>query len=194
MVDLGARAHLCSQMFLAFQFTHSTSCLQDSGGRTNDDSIMADIDLITKRRSEVLKIIEEAQKALADGQAELAELDVAGKTLARLTGGEWPPAGQKDAGIAQVSGTSWIKFVAHAKGRTLNVTDMLLSVLADAKEQGLPGLPPKEARTAIREKFDFDVRGEYMSTTMWRLAEKKKLVRVGDGLYALPENEVGVFG
>ena len=62
---------------------------------------------------------------------------------------------------------------------------MLMEVLAEAAKAGEPSLAPKEVRAAIKEKFDFDVRSEYMSTTMWRLADRGKLQRTDDGRYGL---------
>nr|WP_295891469.1 hypothetical protein [uncultured Devosia sp.] len=149
---------------------------------------MTDLDLILKRRNEVLQILAEAHKALAEAERELAELDVAGKTLARLTGGEWPTAGEEDpiqtalVATAPKLSSAWHRRVKAAR----NVTDMIFVVLEEAYQQGIPGLAPKDVRAAIKEKFDFDVRSEYMSTTMWRLADRGKLERAGDGLYAVP--------
>jgi len=138
------------------------------------------LSLISNRREEVRKIVAEAEKALAAARAELQELEVAGKTLARLTGAEWDSASAPDA-------TPTPPVIGVVEQVEQPRTELLMALL---REMHIPpeGVSPKEVRIAFRNRYGIDIRGEYVSTQMWRAADRGTLVTVSKGRYRLKES------
>jgi hypothetical protein len=141
-----------------------------------------DLSLIFIRFQEVEQEIARLKDRLADMESERGELETAGRVVARLSGAGWPPAGSgNESKQEEASG---------AKPEGLPpVTEMILQIMEDEYRRTLGGVEPKNVARAIAEKWWPDVKGTYVSTTMWRMAQPKdgRLHKDNDSpVYTLP--------
>ena len=144
---------------------------------------MADLDLITRRYQEVGNMIANYRKNISELESELVDLDTAGKVVARLSGAKWPPVGEANQLATSVRYTG-----AEALDR-MTMPMMIVEVLKQAHRQGLKGLTPKDMSERIKEKFSPEVKSDYVASIAWRVSKQGKLVNIGGGVYALPEEK-----
>jgi hypothetical protein len=144
---------------------------------------MSDFDLILTRRREVEQEIARLKTRLGEMDVELAELDTAGRVMARLSGAKWPPVGEAN----ERQSATVIVPAAHAR---LTTPDMIIAALANARARGLRGLEPKEIARYINDHLAPNVKGEYISSICWRMWKRGQLRKdPGSPLYSLPEKE-----
>jgi hypothetical protein len=154
---------------------------------------MNDLHLITVRRGEVSKLIASHRSAIAELEAELVDLETAGKVIARLSGEPWPPSGAPNTVTAAIIKTPVTLTTPFASGTALTMPEMIIAVLTQAHRQGLIALTPKEMSERIREKFaPADLRGDYVASIAWRTAKQGRIVKIGDGRYSLPEEKAAL--
>jgi hypothetical protein len=139
--------------------------------------------LLSNRRREVLGEIARLKERLSEMEAELVDIDAAGRVIARLSGAEWPPSGAQDK--PKPAGASGAK----PEG-TPTMPEMIKDVLARAHRQGRRGMEPKEIAKAIAEQWWPDVRGDHASSITWRMWKRGDLEKVeGTTLYRLPQED-----
>lgn len=155
---------------------------------------MDELNLLTRRREEVAGMIANYRKHIAELEAELVELETAGKVIARLSGAAWPPAGSANqlhaTGIAASTEVGSVKVLTVPGASPPTMPEMIIAVLHAAHRQGLRGLSPKEMAERIREKFPGAVvKGDYVASIAWRTGKQGRIRKIGEGLYALPEEK-----
>ena len=140
-------------------------------------------DPISLRRSQIEQEMEQLRSRANELEAELEELGIAERVLARLSGASGAKVGTavkpkpKSASEAQAAGSP-----------TMPV--MIFTVLKEAYRQGLKGLEPKDISDRIDAKGWGPINRDVIRTRTWRLARDQKLRKVGS-VYSLldPENE-----
>jgi hypothetical protein len=149
------------------------------------------LNIVARRREEVLgnmakarAVIENAKKVISDGESELLDLDVAGRTLARLTGASWPQAGEGDSTIS----TSNIGRVLAVEDASVKPTmpEMIEAALNAAHGVGAVALEPKTIAAYVERIFNNKPDGAYVSSIVWRMWKRGQLVKIGAGAYGLP--------
>lgn len=141
-----------------------------------------DMILITNRRREVEHEIAKLRSAISEMESELAELTTAERVIARLSGVERGLVSEENAGKP--------KEVSGAKPDNIpTMPEMIGQVLATAHKRGLRAMTPKDIAKEIAERFWPEVNGEAVSSISWRMWKRDQLVKVGDGLYALPNKD-----
>lgn len=135
---------------------------------------------VLAQRQRGLEMIEAGQKVIADSDGELVELDITGRTLARLTGAEWPPASADDAMAPKVlSGDIGTE-------PKMTVAELVMAAMEDAYRRHMTGLAPRDARIRIKTLFGIDADPTQVSTAMWRLANhQNKLIKDETGAYLI---------
>lgn len=144
---------------------------------------MDEIVLITKRRQEVEAAIVRMRNEIAGLENELAELDVAGRVMARLSGADWPPAG-----AANERATAPVAIQQKRPGMSL--PQMIRLTLERGDRRGLRGMEPKDIRQAITDELGHEVKSEAVSSICWRMWKRGDLIKdEGSPLYHLAEKE-----
>ena len=139
------------------------------------------ISLITARRAQVdteLTALRQREKEL---QAELADLDQAERTLARLSGQSGVATGSEDVSPE----------APLARGKppgTPPVTEMIRMAIATTVSIGGMGAEPRDMVTYIARRWWPDVKTSDVGPIAWRMWTKKQLRKKGS-VYMLPENE-----
>lgn len=144
-----------------------------------------DLNLISIRYREVEQEIARLKGRILELEAELPELDIAGRVIARLSGAEWPPVGTPDESKPEKA--------SSAKPEGLpTMPEMILVVMAESYRRGKRGMEPKDVATAISERWWADLKGSTnVSTTMWRMAQPKdgRLLKDDDSPLYMLANE-----
>jgi hypothetical protein len=141
---------------------------------------MDQIHLIATRRDEVEKEISRLKSRVQEMEAELAELDTAGKVLARLSGAKWNSAGA-------VNATQPPKPSSSSKVKKLTMPKMIESSLRQAHIEHKAGLEPREVTAWISRTYDPEVKGEYVSAIAWRMWKRGQLEKEPNSpVYSLP--------
>ncbi len=136
--------------------------------------------LINRRREEVSQEITRLQKQLAEMEKELVELDTAERVISRLSGAERgapgaadeheseTPSGEKPEGIPTMPQmiTEALTFYCRVQGRA----------------------KPRDVRDWIKRKYWRDVKGETVSSILWRMWKRGDLEKIGTQ-YRLPLKE-----
>lgn len=142
-----------------------------------------ELGLIAARRSDVMGMIGKYRATIAELEAELADLETAGRVLARLSGAKWPaPSADNGAGAPTSGG-------AQTAVSTLTMPEMILAVLSEAYRQGLRDLSPKEIQDRMTERFGFQHRGDNFASIVWRVWKQDRIERVGEGRYRALQKE-----
>ncbi|KPH74593.1 hypothetical protein [Bosea vaviloviae] len=140
-----------------------------------------DLTLIRRRRAEIEGEITRLQTRVQELQADYRDLAIAERVIAKLTG---DAGGTPSASVEQPS--------ARPSGGkpdgTPKVTDMIVSVLEDARKEGLRGLEPKDMATRIAQRWWPDVRPDDVNGIAWRMWKREHLVK-DDAVYMLPKKE-----
>lgn len=139
--------------------------------------------LITLRRGELERERDRLNERLATITLELSDLDVAERVFDRLTGAKRGTVSNGDEPTPQG--------VAKAAGHEgMTVREMIKAALMDARQRGLPGIAPKEARAYMVSVYGRDV-GQQVNTTLHRMLTVLKEVNKDEatGLYSLPLKE-----
>ncbi|MBO6540839.1 MAG: hypothetical protein JJ969_15740 [Rhizobiaceae bacterium] len=140
------------------------------------------MNLILSRRREVEQEIARTRDLLAELDKELAELDMAGRVVARLTGAKWPEAGSANQPAAQTPSKS---------KKSYTLPDMISFTLRQSYRTGRRGLTPKEIRDSIKDNLDPNVRSEAVSSICWRMWKRGQLIKDDDSAeYRLPEKDM----
>ena len=141
-----------------------------------------ELNVITVRRREVEQEIARARDVITNGEKELAELDMAGAVIARLTGASWPPAGEADAGPSKGG-----PLFSGAAVAPMSLPSMIEAVLTKAHRRGLRMMEPKEIRQEIADSLDPNVKSEAVSSICWRMWKRGQLEKVAEtAAYRLP--------
>lgn len=140
---------------------------------------MSELSLILNRRAEVVGMIDRIKSELPALEAELVELDTAGKVMARLTGAEWYPAGEENRPLPPPA-------IEDSGGKKATMPEMIQIILEQAHKEGLRGLEPKEITRRIAAAWVPDVKGDYVSAITWRMWKRQQLAKVEGGLYRVP--------
>jgi hypothetical protein len=136
-----------------------------------------ELDLLTNRRREVMAEIARLKARMAAMETELAELDTAGKVIARLSGATWPPTGQGNESQPPSPASREPK---------RPMTAMIHAILEDAQKEGLDGLEPKNIARWVGEAFHFKPKGEYVSSIVWRMWQRGQVQKKGSLYYLGP--------
>lgn len=126
------------------------------------------INVLTSRRADLQREISRLEEQLGAAKAELDEIVVAERVLARLTGG-----GAAYGAMTQDARVPPPKFYGggEAEGRkTPTVRAMIKEALMDARQRGEPGLTPHGIREYIRKFYGRDLGQQVNSVAsrMWR--------------------------
>lgn len=153
---------------------------------------MEEIAIVIRRRDEVLanvakarKAIEAAKAVIEEGESELLDLDITGRTLAKLTGAEWPAASPADAAKETEPNIRHRERPAVRSAAGMNTTQMILEAYKADAQAGGKGLEPRQAADWVRLYYGVDVKNEYVSSIVWRLAQRGQLQKVGEGTYTV---------
>lgn len=145
-------------------------------------SDVMDTNLFSNRRSEVEREVARLKQTLAEYEAELAELDIAIRLVARLTG-----AKRDHAGTSAERQPETVRVTAPAGEPPL--TEKIQAVLAESYRQGRVGLEPSEIYEAILAKGWFATK-DNVRTTTWRIWKDGRLSKVGEtSMYTVPNRE-----
>ena len=143
-----------------------------------------DLKMILVRKSEVSELFSKMKAGRAQWEAELVELETARRVVERLSGAlgaETRPADERPATVIAVPSNT------PSLGKSPpTITQMILEVLLLAQEIELEGLAPREIAREISRQFRVENKGEYVSSICWRLWKRGQIVKVRDGVYALP--------
>jgi hypothetical protein len=74
-----------------------------------------------------------------------------------------------------------------------SVRKMVLGAIEDAAGRGITSLRPREITAFVRRKWWPSVRGSWVSSVTWKMAQKGEL-RAGDGKYGLSHKANGATG
>lgn len=137
-------------------------------------------DLILKRRKEVEKQLARLRSECDVLESELAELDTAEKVILRLGGGK--RSAPREANKPQSAKSS------GAGAKAPPASEMIMEVLKSAYERHgiVDGLAPKDIAQRIQDKYKVALKGEYVSTSVWRLWKKGDLLKDESGRYRIP--------
>lgn len=129
-------------------------------------------DLIFARQQSIQVEIAELSARVDELKAELGELDVAAKVMARLSeGAPVAPFAVKAQTFAPPT---------NSKPEGLPTTpDMILSVLSEAKRNGTSTLEPREIMEAIAKRWWPNVTSEMVGPIAWRMWKQGRLVKDG---------------
>lgn len=152
---------------------------------------MENFDIVAKRRVEVMAnmakartAIEAARKVISDGEAELLDLDVTGRTIARLTGASWPPTGEADAKV-EASNVGRVLAVEDASVKP-TMPEMIVAALRAAHSQNFQAIEPKVIAIYIDRIFHNKPDGANVASIVWRMWKRGQVVRTQGGTYRLP--------
>lgn len=149
-----------------------------------------DLQMIQARRKLLADTIAQHEAAIAEAAAELAELDVAARVLARLA--DKSPeanafavraAGDAD-GRRRSAGTE-----AESGGKPPGlptVPDMITAALTAAHEQGSPGLTPSGMVSFVQGRWWKGATITDVGPTAWRMWKNGRLTKK-DSIYSLPK-------
>jgi len=143
-----------------------------------------DNNLITNRRREVEAEIDRLRTMLSEYEAELVELDTAGRVMARLSGAKRAAPGEANKQEQAV-------VPPKVASKEPPLTDKIVAVVSEAHRQGRKGLEPKEIFDAIIAKGWAADLAAVRSTT-WRIWNKHGRLSKPDPdspLYSVPERE-----
>lgn len=150
--------------------------------------IMAnELNLIQIRRRELRDDTARHRQAVADNDAEEAELEMAEKVILRLMGAIGHNTGAPVAATAsEFSRGETVKRKPRV-GRPL--TEVIMEIMREWHGSG--GMEPKQAVHTVRERWKPDADGTIVSTTFWRLMKQGHLVKdEGSSVYRLAEKEM----
>jgi hypothetical protein len=144
---------------------------------------MIDTSVITRRRREVEQEIVRLKSSIARMEAELIELATAERVMNRLSGTVGDTLGETKA---QKSSTS----IAASPAEHMTLRDLITGALADAKNEGLAGLKPREIQRRIKQVYGVERDAPVVNTRTWRLWKEDKILNKTDGgVYSLPEEK-----
>jgi hypothetical protein len=157
-------------------------------------STQTDLSILTNRRRELMSRMAEAKAVIIEAEKELALNEATGSYLAKLTGAEWPPAGEAKPAATTATGgltagPATVRGFAYTGPAPLTIPEMIISVLTDAAAEGFEGLAPVEIGERINKKFRVQLPKEGVSPTVWRIWKKGRLVKIREGFYALPSEK-----
>jgi hypothetical protein len=72
------------------------------------------------------------------------------------------------------------------------LTEMIVTVLAEAVRQGRDSLAPREIRAVVRKRWWPDVPYPVIASAVWRLGKADRLRKVGGGQYGLNDGRQSV--
>jgi hypothetical protein len=153
--------------------------------------------LVRDRRQAVEAEIEHLIARIAALKAELPDLQVTERTLARLAGVESPPS-LSSMFTDPPEGEPEAKVITPAKlAAALNgggkpsglptMPDMILTLLMEARRRGADGLEPRDLTRGIARRWWPGVKSEEVSPIVWRMYKRGQLRKEGS-LYVLPKN------
>lgn len=140
-----------------------------------------DLALIRRRRAEIEGEISHLQTRIQELQSDFRDLAIAERVVAKLTG---------DASETTRT-TAEQPFARPSGGKpegTPKVTEMIVSVLEDARQEGLRGLEPKDMAARIAQRWWPEVRPDDVNGIAWRMWKRNNLVK-HESVYMLPKKE-----
>lgn len=144
---------------------------------------MSDLPLIQTRIREVLQALDRHRLEIDALVREQAELEMAAKVIARLTGAERTSIGEEDA----------IESAAHGRAKPEGIPtmpEMIRRVFIGARMRGVGSMEPKDVTAEIKQGWWPSVDGANVSATMWRLAQRGVLLKAEDSpSYSLPNTD-----
>jgi hypothetical protein len=159
---------------------------------------MADqLKLVRDRREAVEAEVEQLIARIAALKAELPDLLVTERTLARLAGVDVPetlsgmfanPA-ENEAERKPIS-SAQLAAALNGGGKPTGIPttpDMILTLLMESRRRGAGGMEPRDLTRAIARRWWPGVKSEHISPIVWRMFKRGQL-RNDNGLYSLPEN------
>jgi hypothetical protein len=161
-------------------------------------TMMDQLKLVRDRREAVEAEIEHLIARIAALKAELPDLQVTERTLARLAGVDDSPrlssmfVGRPPYEVGDGTPISAAQLAAALNGggkpSGLPTTpDMILTLLIESRRRGLNGMEPKDLTRAISRRWWPGVKSEEVSPIVWRMHKRGQLRKEGS-LYLLPEN------
>ncbi len=135
--------------------------------------------LINRRREEVSQEITRLQKQLAEMEKELVELDTAERVISRLSGAERGTPGAADEHEPETPPVG--------KPEGIPTMPEMITEALTAAGPGI-GVRPKQIRNWIARTYWSGVRGENVSSILWRMWKRGELGK-GGGHYRLPLKE-----
>ncbi|MDH3263449.1 MAG: hypothetical protein OEM24_05580 [Paracoccaceae bacterium] len=140
----------------------------------------ADLNTVALRMRAVEQEMARHHDGISACEAELAELRVAEKVLARLSGAKRPEAGEDRAE----------KEAATPSTKPEGIPAMTEMILAILRETSAAGMEPKDIASVVRERWWPDVDGVRVSTAAWQLWKRGELEKdEGSSLYRLPQEK-----
>jgi len=159
---------------------------------------MADqLKLVRDRREAVEAEIEHLIARIAALKAELPDLQVTERTLARLAGVDAPAivsgmfAGRpENEGERKLITQAQLAAALNGGGKPSGIPttpDMIMTLLIESKRRGINGMEPRDLTRAISRRWWPGVKSEEVSPIVWRMCKRGQLRKEGS-LYLLPEN------
>ena len=160
-------------------------------------SMTDQLKLVRDRREAVEAEIEHLIARISALKAELPDLQVTERTLARLAGSDSQVSALATM-FAVGEGEEVGKLITPAKlAAALNgggkpsgiptTPDMILTLMTEARRRGSNGYEPQELTRAISRRWWPGVKSEEVSPIVWRMWKRGQLRKVGS-VYLLPEN------
>jgi hypothetical protein len=144
-----------------------------------------ELDLITSRRTQITSLQAEYQAKLDALGAELAELDVAQRVIARLASPSKIPA---PAELSITGADVLVTGTARKPPNIPTIPEMIMTVLNNGNPSAPPReLTPKGIAEEIRRRWWPSVTPTEISPITWRMAKRGDLVKNGVA-YRLPTN------
>lgn len=153
--------------------------------------------LVRDRREAVEAEIEHLIARIAALKAELPDLQVTERTLARLAGVD-PPTSLSSMFASAPENEAERKPITSAQlaaalngggkpSGTPTTPDMILTLLMESRRRGIGGMEPRDLTRAISRRWWPSVKSEEVSPIVWRMWKRGQLRKDGS-TYLLPEN------
>lgn len=160
-------------------------------------SMTDQLKLVRDRREAVEAEIEQLVARIAALKAELPDLTVTERTLARLSGepvspsvsslfteSSEPEVERKPITAAQLAAA--LNGGGKPSG-TPTTPDMIMTLMMESRRRGAGGMEPRDLTRAISRRWWPGVKSEEVSPIVWRMWKRGQLRKEGS-LYLLPEN------
>lgn len=142
---------------------------------------MTELTIINRRIDELRVANSRLENEIAENNAELEELDVAAKVIARLTG-----AGQPQKSVSAQNNDSQNKAKGTPKPDGLATMPELIRMALKLEKRPME---PREITDVIRRNWWPGVDGQKIGSIVWRLNNRKDIEKVeGTSKYRLPQS------
>lgn len=160
-------------------------------------SMTDQLKLVRDRREAVEAEIEHLIARIAALKAELPDLQVTERTLARLAGvdapaslsGMFADAPEKEADRKPIT-SAQLAAALNGGGKPSGLPttpDMILTLLMESRRRGVGGMEPRDLTRAIARRWWPGVKSEEVSPIVWRMYKRGQLRKEGS-VYLLTEN------